>query len=274
MSRDKRRLVILAQFDPQGGLPAHVRIHLERLRPLARDLVLVSNSSIDAAGLKTARALCDRVLVRDNIGWDFAAWRDALSAYDMRQWDEVVLTNSSIVGPLFPLEPIFEQMDERACDFWGMAHSRHRGSHLQSYFLVFNKSVVSSKAWKDFWAGVRNVEDKADVIASYEVGLTQALEKAGFRYDSFIPNPSFLKSLRFVRVGRIGQIAPILKDLRIPWSVNHVHKAVELHEDLIAAGMPYLKASLLWGKDVYRRKPLETLKSTPGVKYPWAEIGF
>ncbi|MEO1253027.1 MAG: rhamnan synthesis F family protein [Pseudomonadota bacterium] len=261
------RLIILAQFDPNGGLPAHVRIHLERLRPLAGELVLASNSPLGADRAR-AHALCDRVIERKNIGWDFAAWRDALIPYDMTDWDEVVLTNSSIIGPLFPLAPIFEEMAARPCDFWGMVKSNHRGPHLQSYFLAFKAKTVRSQPWRDFWSGVEDVEGKYDVIKSYEVGLTGAIAKAGFTYEAYIPNKPFLKSIGLVHINRLQ------RNIRVPWSENHINRTVERHVELIAEGMPYLKASLLWGKDVSRRRPLPEIKTIDGVAFPWERIGF
>lgn len=268
MVSPKRRLVILVQYDPEGGVPAFVRIHLARLRPIAARLVLVSNSPISEAARRIAETLCDSVIVRENIGWDFAGWRDALAAETMAEWDEVVLTNSSVVGPLYPLGPIMDRMDSRDHDFWGMVHSRQIQSHLQSYFLAFGRRVITSRAWHAFWRNVEDLVDKRQVIRRYEVGLTRALHAAGFSFGQLIDDPRFPRSIRLVHLDRLKS------RFRVPMNVNYVHKTVELHQEMIEQGMPYLKASLLWGKDVYRLKPLDRLKKLPGVDYPWEEIGF
>lgn len=268
MSRAKRRLVILAQYDPHGGLPAHVRIHLERLQPIAARLVLVSNSPMSLEARRDADHLCDSVRIRRNIGWDFAGWRDALAAENMTEWDGVVLTNSSVVGPVYPLEPIMSRMENRNHDFWGMVHSREIKSHLQSYFLSFGARVVTSEQWREFWENVQNLEDKRHVIRSYEVGLTQKLHSASYSFGQLIDNPRFPRSIRLIHIDRLRS------RLRIPMDVNYVNRTVELHKELIALGMPYLKASLLWGKDAYRRSSLSEIKRLPGVDYPWEQIGF
>lgn len=267
MSGRPSRLVILAQYDDTGGLPPHVRIHLERLQPIAGRLVLVSNSPLSAEARSLAESLCDRVVVRENTGWDFAAWRDALAEEDATMWNWTILTNSSVVGPLFPLAPIVTQMENRGVDFWGMVHSRHIQPHLQSYFLGFSRSVTSSDAWRRFWAQVENIESKTEVIRRYEVRLTGILQDAGFSFESFVENPKFPESIKIIHINR-------LKGIRLPMNVNYVNKTVALHYDMILNGMPYLKASLLWGKDVHRRTPMERIRSIPGVDYPWAEIGF
>lgn len=268
MTNPKRRLVVLVQYDPNGGLPSFVRIHLERLRSVASRLVLVSNSPMSTMSRQEAENLCDRTIVRENIGWDFAGWRDALAVEQMEDWDGVILTNSSIVGPLYPLDPIIERMDKRGDDFWGMVHSRHRGSHLQSYFLGFNARVITSETWRTFWRSVEDLQDKREVIKRYEVGLTQKLHAAGFSFGHLIEDPRFPHSIRRVHIDRLKS------RLRVPMDVNYVNKTVELHGEMIEAGMPYLKASLLWGKDVYRRKPLDRIKTIAGIDYPWQEIGF
>lgn len=262
-----RRLAILAQYDPRGGLPEHVRIHLERLRDIANRTVLVSNSPLSDRAMKSAEKVCDRVLLRNNAGWDFAAWRDALAGEDESEWDWIVLTNSSVVGPLYPLAPIFSQMERPGLDFWGMVQNRHYRRHLQSYFLAFGRRVTESLPWREFWKNVENATSKRSVIREYEVGLTDMLRRRGFAFDSYIKDPVFPASLRLVRLDSF-------RLFRVPMSVNFVNKTVELHDQLIAAGMPYIKGSLLWGKDVDRLKSLSSIKSIRGIDYPWDEIGY
>ncbi|HCQ64026.1 MAG TPA: hypothetical protein DIU07_02080 [Rhodobacteraceae bacterium] len=261
-----RRLAILAQFDPNGGLPAHVRLHLEGLRPVVERLVLVSNSPLDPASLATAETICDRVLVRANSGWDFAAWRDVLATETTDRFDWVILTNSSVVGPLFPPGPIFETMESRVPDLWGMVMSRNKGLHLQSYFLSASARVVASSAWQEFWDTVRDYDDKTQVIRSYEIGFSQAMMAAGFDLVPMIAPLRFPENLRWVNIERLkGR-------LKVPFSVNHINRTVEFHEDLVRRGMPYLKASLVHGKDTYRFVGLDRIRAIPGVEFPFESL--
>ena len=57
--------------------------------------------------------------------------------------------------------------------------------HLQSYFIVFKKTVIYSKAFRNFWASVKAEPTKDDVIRKYEVGLTQTLISAGFKPGTY-----------------------------------------------------------------------------------------
>ncbi len=267
-SDDPKRMVILAQYDPGKGLPAHVRIHLQRLRPHADRLILVSNSDMDSASQDVADSLCDRVLIRENRGWDFAAWRDVLAWETAADWDSIILTNSSIVGPFYPIGPVITEMEARGADFWGLVHSKQLGSHLQSFFLGFGPRVLKSAAWADFWARVLDLNDKWDVIKTYELGLTKHFTRAGFSFDAFMKNPAFPASIRIVDVERLGGV------LRLPWDINRVGRTIRDHEAMLREGFPYLKASLLWGQDRHRVHSIAKLTKISGVNYPWDEIGF
>ena len=267
-----KRLAILQQFDPAGGVPPHVRLHLAGLRPVATRIVLVSNSPVSSKDREETAPLVDALIERGNVGWDFGGWRDAIAAEDMGEWDEVLLTNSSVVGPLYPLEPIFAEMAKRRetehFDFWGLVLSRQIRTHLQSYFFVFDAAVTRSDAWRDFWRGVADIEDKDAVIDRYEAGLTAALSRVGFRHAAFMPDPSLLRRIRMVEIERLGI------GLSIPFDATRVNRTVRWHDELILAGFPYLKASLLWGKDVHRLRHFEAIRELTGAHYDWSALGL
>lgn len=262
----RRRLAILAQFDPQGGVPAYVREHLKGLRPIAERIVLVSNSPIAPEARKSAEDLCEAVIERDNIGWDFAAWRDVIAAEDMTGWDSVILTNSSVIGPLYPLRPIVERMEDGTSDFWGMVMSLERGQHLQSYFLAFSPQVIRSAAWRRFWSGVEDIEDKLEVINRYEIGLTMALRQAGFRAAAMMRNQRFPFSVRMVRIERLK------RRIRVPFSINFVNRTIRQHDELIAQGFPYLKTSLVWGRDMDRLRNFDSIRELTSGNFDWSVI--
>jgi rhamnosyltransferase len=243
-----RRLAILAQFDPEGGVPEHVRVHLEGLRPVVERLILVSNSPIDRKSRSEVEQICDRVVERENTGWDFAGWRDVVATEDVTPFDWVILTNSSVIGPLFPLEPILSGMEAKDQDIWGMVLSKLKGEHLQSYFLAFSQKVTASPAWSAWWDQVEDIDDKDEVIRRYETRMTRHFGEAGFTYDALIENPKFPQSIKMVSVYRFRKYYPY----KSPYNVNYTHRSVGFYEELLAEGWPYLKASLAGGKDTER----------------------
>ncbi len=183
-----RRLCVFAHFDRHNVVDDYVHHYLSSLRPLVTTMVFVSTARLGAGDLGRLNDTCDKTLVRENAGYDFGSWQAGLeSCADAFDYDEVVLCNDSVYGPLFPLENMFGQMKEVACDFWGVTESAAIAYHLQSYFLVFRKRAVRSPVLKEFWARLSAEKDKEAVITKYEVGLTQGLLKAGYKPAAYAP---------------------------------------------------------------------------------------
>lgn len=232
-----RRLAIMAQWSSAGDVPPHVKVHLEGLRPLVDRLVLVSNSVIDRASRQQVSDICDKVIERSNVGWDFGAWRDAIKDEELDRWDHVLLTNSSVIGPLHPLQPIFEEMEQRQLDFWGMIQSKQFAPHLQSYFLAFSNRVVVSESWSRFWASVSDTTSKNRVILQGEIGLTQRLAAAGFCYDAWFPFLVFPDSMRKIP----AVTRPFRGWLAYPYDANFRNRSIIMHDLLVRQGFPYLE---------------------------------
>jgi lipopolysaccharide biosynthesis protein len=173
-----RRLVVFAHYDAQGEVKPYVVHYLRALREHCDRLAFVSTAEL-GNGQTGLDGLCDEVVVRDNVGFDFAMWQHVIARTAIDELDELVLTNSSIFGPLRPLGPAFAAMARDSCDFWGITDNYEFKWHLQSYFLVFKKTALASEAFERFWGAILPYRDKWQTILSYELGLTQFLTEAG-----------------------------------------------------------------------------------------------
>lgn len=162
---------------------------LQSLRSAGFDIVLVSSSPhLDPGDVERARAICRDILHRTNIGLDFGSWRDALAQLgSLDGYQELLLTNDSVYGPLQPFESVFAKMQQRECDFWGTTDCYMMGRHLQSYFLLLRRSVLDSPVFQGFWKDFVFFRNKDNVIRDYEIGLTARLQQAGFRYEVLCP---------------------------------------------------------------------------------------
>ncbi len=230
------RLVLFAHYDSDGEVKPFVLRHLEALRRLGGRIEFSSNSPVPPAAAAALGKLVDRFVVRENVGYDFGMWRDALASRDLSGVDELVLTNSSVIGPLWPLAPIFERMRSEGWDFWGMTECGQYAPHLQSYFLVFARPVLASAAFRRFFDSILAYRSKKQAILAYEVGLSAYLWEAGFRGGAAFPG---------------SRLAPTwLADLLVrrtpPWAFRPGKNPTLYYPDrLLAAGMPYVKVDLL-----------------------------
>jgi lipopolysaccharide biosynthesis protein len=205
---------------------------------MAQRIVFVSTSRLAESELEKVRPHAEMVLLKDNSGFDFGMWQHALERTDLGPCDELILTNSSVFGPIHPLGPIFGRMSESACDFWGMTDNFEYRWHLQSYFLVFRQKALRSEAFRAFFRSVLPYRDKGPVVLGYEVGLTSFLVDNGLRPGAFAPVESWASWTSMRRM-----------DLERRWNPTLFHP-----EKLLSLGMPYVKVMLL--RDNVGRVPL------------------
>lgn len=182
------RIVFFAHYDWQAEVKRYVVHYLERLREVSDEMVFLSTSPLPRQQIDKVSGLVARTILRENVGYDFGMWQHAIQAVAWSGHDELVLTNSSVVGPIYPLAPLFSRMATVACDFWGMTESAEIAPHLQSYFLVFRKPVLESPPFRAFWNSVLPYRDKNQLIRSYELGLSVFLRDQGFTSAALVPS--------------------------------------------------------------------------------------
>lgn len=247
------RLVLYAHYNPAGTVGRDVIYCLQCLRKLAHRISFISNSELGPDDQAELEVLCDRVFVRKNEGYDFGMWQDGLRETDLARVTELILINSSIVGPLGKLELLWERADEVRCDFWGLTDNTDLAPHLQSYFMVFRDPVLRSPCFAQFWNSVLPYSDKMQVIRSYEVGLTLWLEQHGFSWRALFPQNAIWKAYDH-NEGFRGKLWRRLRRRGRP-GPNTTLSCPEL---LLRAGMPFLKSALLDPGNEYL-DPEETL---------------
>ncbi|MFI5151413.1 MAG: rhamnan synthesis F family protein [Bacteroidia bacterium] len=197
-SKEKKNssLCIFASFHKGLYMDDFIHYFVDQLYGSNFDVVFVSNSVIADSDLAKLKKKCKRIIEKENLGLDFSAYKTGLLSEKYgTDYDHVLLTNVSIYGPLFPLEIILKKMEP--FDFWGLTENYEISYHLQSYFLCFNSKVTKSDVWRGFWDNVVSLEDKEEIILSYEVGLTRLLmESSLFNYSSYIRYFDFAKHIK------------------------------------------------------------------------------
>lgn len=188
-----KRLLLYVHFNKYQSLSSHVLYQLEKMRPLFSRVVFISNSPLSAENQMKLHEqhLMDDFMQRENIGFDFAAWRDGMNHVgfeNLADYDSVTVMNDTCFGPLWDMAPLYHQFEhDPETDFWGMTNFRKTAAfkeHLQSYYLSFSKEVVASAAFQDFWTKVQNFTAVQDVINHYETQVTTSLTDAGFAYKA------------------------------------------------------------------------------------------
>jgi len=218
-------ICLFVTFSNQPGLKNHVANHIEQLLSAGVQVVLVVNTPNPQIPLAIETPLANKltgIYVRANTGFDFAAWAHLLHLMpDTSGWKRLFLINDSLVGPLD--EEAFHKLILRIrnsdSDFLGLTQNLDPLWHLQSFFLVFNASALKHSFFSRYFERIVSLASKESVINVYETKFTQALVDNGLRYEVLFPP------------------GPGLPDFS--------NSTIKLWEQLLDAGFPYIKTSVV-----------------------------
>ncbi len=251
------KVAVFVHFDRNGRVRPYVMSYLRALHANGFAIGFVTNAGkLDPREAPAVQALCHAVIIRRNIGYDFAAMAEGLRVLALPQanTEMVLIANDSVYGPLRPLDDAFARIDFSTADLWGATESWQRQYHIQSFFLIAGRRVLESKAWREFWGSLRLVGSKYWVVTRYEVGLTQKLLSAGLSCAALWPYEALVESVDASLLSESdADPDPVLNARkitagRIRYSVTDrlpLNPTAELWRQLLEAGCPFIKRELL-----------------------------
>jgi len=223
---ERGEVCLFVSFADRPQLKRHVVAHLEQLLAEGVQVLLILNTELPPAQLSLDAALLDRLhgaWVRENRGYDFAAWAHALAECGGvgTDWSRLYLINDSIVGPLdrAAYARLLERVRASDADLIGLTEALAPRRHLQSYWLVLQRAALRSAALQRLFARVLNWPDKSQVIEVYEARLTALAEADGLRCVALFPN--------------LGGDPLASDDTSLRWA------------ELVDAGMPFVKGRVI-----------------------------
>ncbi len=191
-----KRILFFAHYNSVDLLSDYVVFTLQCMRAFYEKIVVISNSTLSHNHYETLGTLADVVFVRNNIGFDFSAWKEAILKEGFEallHYDSLTIMNDTCFGPISELDILFQQMEsDTTIDFWGITNNKKSKNgmpvtggaipeHIQSYFMCFKKNVVSSDVFIKFWENIQAFTNVSEIIQKYETQLTVLLQQNGFR---------------------------------------------------------------------------------------------
>ena len=161
-----KRLAVYCYYSHSGTVSDNSLAFLRDLKTVCEKVVVIANGSLKSDAFE---CVADKVFVRENTGYDAGAYKFFFEEKDFKELldktDEIILCNSSFYGPFISFKAIFEEMSWSNCDFWGLSSSeKNLVKHIQSYFLVFRKRIISDGVLSNFFK---------NWILSYDLSYTQ-----------------------------------------------------------------------------------------------------
>ncbi|MBP1118732.1 MULTISPECIES: rhamnan synthesis F family protein [Pseudomonas] len=197
ISHATKRVCLFACYMGDGAIPDETIFLLEKVRSVCDAIVLIGDCGIQPDEFrKIEHLVCHAHFVRHR-EYDFGSYKRAFAYADenglLKNADEILICNDSVVGPCGDINDFFKCREEdgnpefygTTINNFGFRNIQSHGNslyspHIQSYFLSIAKSVFNATFWRDFIYSVKHEEHKTDIIINYEMGMSKLLSSHGY----------------------------------------------------------------------------------------------
>ena len=210
---------IFVHWSKNNELDCDTLNYLKELKLVSEIVLFVSNSRLAEKEKRRLEELAVCFIQRENRGYDFWGWREGIFTLKerLKTAQNLILCNSSCFLAFNTISNVLTKMDDKA-DLWGITAFKNKTTpyHLQSYFLVFKKSLLSQ--WSDFitfWEELPELETWSAAVTLGELRLTNNYNKLGYECRPLIDpctlpsedvNPSVFYAEELLKLG-----SPLLK---------------------------------------------------------------
>lgn len=187
-----KRTAIYCFFSKTGKVYCETCRQIYDLRKNTDYLIIVINGDVETAECFN---IADKVVIRPNRGLDAGAYRQIILDSECKKVieksDELVLCNNTFFGPFCGFKKIFDEMENKDMDFWGLNFFDNGViRHIQSFFVVYRKKILNDKYFYDFFEDKidENTTDYNKVCTWFENIFFESLLAKGYTYESYINN--------------------------------------------------------------------------------------
>ncbi len=204
-----KRLAIFFYYDNDGIVDDYVFFLLDDIIKNVDKILIVVNGKLKPKYQAKLKNKYKNIIYRENTGFDVWAYKEGIEYIGwqyIKNYDELILFNHTIFGPLLPFSKMFNEMSKRDLDFWGITKSLgnvvlHQpveaiiAEHIQSYFIVVRNKLLKDKSFKSYWDSRPPINNFNDALTKHEFIFTEYFSKKGFKYDTYINMDYFQNNL-------------------------------------------------------------------------------
>ncbi len=199
--KEPKRCAIFVFYDKDGIVDKYIPVFLNGIKEVVSRLIIVCNGDVCDRGMEIFKDITDEVCIRPNEGYDITAYKYGLEyiSYErLADYDEVLLMNSTMFGPIYPFSEMFEKMDAEDVDFWGMTNFHevpydpfgtieygYIPRHIQSFFMVFRRSLCESGDFISYWKNLPVINNYNEAVGYFETVFTKKFSDMGYKWTVY-----------------------------------------------------------------------------------------
>ena len=197
-----QRAAVYCFYDRYGIADDYVITYLKGLKKVCKRIVVVVNGLLTKESETGIRTVTDEIIIRKNEGFDAWAYKTGLEyiGWDrLAEYEEVVICNSTVFGPVYPFREMFDRMSEKEdLDFWGITFHPDLEStdvpnpygyiptHIQFYFVVMRRRFIKAPELRTFWDALSPINTYDEAVGLAETYFTKYFADKGFKWDTYI----------------------------------------------------------------------------------------
>lgn len=190
---DTSHFAVFVYFNA-GPVSFHVRHALAALSAEGVNVLIVANQLGEEARGELLRS-CHTLVVRENIGRDFGAYKDGVDyVLATERPRRLLLLNDSIFWVETGARALVSHLT-RIGDFACATETYAQHYHAGAFALGFSAAVLEAPAFREFWRGYRLIDNRRHAINKGEVELSQVLLAAGFVPDALYSTAALRRRL-------------------------------------------------------------------------------
>jgi hypothetical protein len=266
-------VALYVHYSATGRVSRMVINQLIMLADQGFSTVFLTSNRISERDRLAVEEHCMLVVKRKNFGFDFGAWQSFAPELVQRGWatKELLLINDSVLGPICPMNPVFNTLRSGGDGLFGLTESMQISPHLQSYFLLARGSNAINDVIR-FLSRLYTSHSKWLTTHLGEVGLSRWMRSRGHRVaalysyarvlDTALSSPTERSRLAVShrRLAHLEQAVDNSEQVMHDFLLNPTHHM--WHVLIAEFGFPYIKTDLI------RRNPAQL----PGVAEEWTRL--
>lgn len=229
LDNNSSRLLIFFFFDKKGIVDDYIPYMLNDMKKNVSDIFVVCNGLLTDEGKSKFQMFTDDIFVRENKGYDVWAYKEAIEKLGWEKiegYDEIILMNYTIMGPVYPFKDMFSCMNDKDVDFWGITQfyktdddpfgtmpDGYIPDHIQSHFIAVRKSMSASDIFHKYWEEMPMITGYLDSVTRHESRFTKYFEEAGFKWKVYVDAEDF-RTLSHQPI--IGMASKMLEEKKCP----------------------------------------------------------
>ncbi|MDQ0346646.1 rhamnan synthesis F family protein [Ancylobacter vacuolatus] len=269
--------------------PWYVKNALEALAQAGINVTLVVNHPLDEARLAELAPWVDRLMLRDNTGFDMGGYRDAILSFAGRAPERLLVLNDSVYYFRAGLTDLFQRLATSSCDVCAAYENWDHHYHIQSFCYSISRHVLEQPAFQRFWQRYLPVNVRRWAIHRGEVRSSRCMVRQARSIEVlFSParlravldelDPAALRDLApylpidlrpALRGARLRQEVLVAQLLDAVMARSQIHSGGFLYRRFL--GAPMLKRDLVF-RSQYHLHEVETLLHATGEESHAPEI--